>query len=208
MKIRSTAFFILCLVLGSPLAKADSPLTSTYFAANYPEYPIIEKAVFDRAFNDDVAAFLLDSKKPIDAKAALINAIGWNYDGTHNADIFKGHLAKKHGTTTAGLQLSSLNADELLCLGYMMAMDNYFVVDDAMNILQMAKDKKPSSFTISIILAMVQAQKTMETDFCKVWTLTTDVLNDKTLKRDMKRISIQNIVDYTILYKTDCFYSY
>lgn len=208
MKLRLSAFFLVCVISGITILKADSPLTSTYFAGNYPEYPNIEKAVLDRAFNDDVAAFLLDAKKPIDAKAALINAIGWNYDGTHNADIFKGHLAKKHGTTTAGLQLNSLNADELLCLGYIMAMDNYFIVDDAINVLEMAKNKKPSSFTVNIILALVQAQKNMDMDFCKVWTLTADVLNNKSLTRDMKRASIQNIVDYNILYKSDCDYSY
>ena len=206
MKIRLITFFILCSLLVTSAVKADSPLTSTYFAANYPEYPIIEKSVLDRSFNDEVAAFLLDTKHPIDAKAALINAIGWNYDATHNAETFRGHLAKKHGTTTAGLQLTSLSSDELLCLGYIMAMDDYFNVDDAINILEMAKNKKSESFTIHIILAMVKSQKIMDIDYCQVWTLTADVLNDKSLKRDMKRVSIQNIVDYNILYKSDCYY--
>lgn len=206
MKIRLITFFILCSLLVTSTVKADSPLTSTYFAANYPEYPIIEKSVLDRSFNDEVAAFLLDTKHPIDAKAALINAIGWNYDATHNAEIFRGHLAKKHGTTTAGLQLTSLSSDELLCLGYIMAMDDYFNVDDAINVLEMAKNKKSESFTINIILALVKSQKIMDADYCQVWTLTADVLNDKSLKRDMKRVSIQNIVDYNILYKSDCYY--
>jgi len=205
MKFRIVPSLLVCLLISVQAVLADSPLTSIYFSANYPEYPIIEKTGYDRTFNDEVAAFLLDKTKPIDAKAALINALGWNYDQTKNAELFRERLAKKYAATTSTLKLSSLNADELMCLGYLMAMDNYFAVDDAINILEMAKSKKPTSFTISIILAMTRAQKAMETDFCKVWTLTTDVLNDKSLKRDMKRNSIQNTIDHMILYKSYCY---
>ncbi len=206
MKLNLFPVLFMCVCLSAMPVKADSPLTSTYFAENYPEYPIISQTSVNRTFNAEIAAFLLDKKMPIDAKAALINAIGWNYDGTSNADQFKVFLAEKYGTTTGGLQMSALNADELMCLGYIMAMDNYFIVDDAINIIQMARDKKPSSFTINMILAMVRAQKAMDTSFCDVWKFTSEVLNDKSLKRDMKRVSIQNIVDYMVLYKSECYY--
>nr|MBP8917330.1 hypothetical protein [Chitinophagales bacterium] len=96
--------------------------------------------------------------------------------------------------------------DELLCLGYLIAMDDYFVVDEAINILEMAASKKKTSYTINLILAMAKAQKAMDTDFCRVWTLTSAVIQDGSLKRDMKTSAIQAIVDYMILYKTDCAY--
>ncbi len=206
MKLKLILIILTCFCVSAINVLADSPLTSTYFASNYTEYAVIEKTMTDRTFNADVAAFLLDKKNPIDAKAALINALGWNYDGTANAEQFKTYLAAKYGTTTSSLQLTSMNADELMCLGYLMAMDNYFIVDDAINILEMARNKKPSSFTIHMILAMTKAQKAMDTNFCDVWKFTSEVLNDKSLKRDMKRVSIQNIVDYMVLYRSECYY--
>lgn len=201
MKARVLLFTFLLI---SGFVKADSPITSTYFATSYYEYPIVGKAEFSRTVDDDVAAFLLDKKNPIDAKAAVINAIGWSYDGADNAKKFRDALAKSHGSTSEQLKLSDLRADELMCLGYLTAMDNYFNVDDAINMLEMAASKNEKSFTIHMILTLVQAQKAMDTNFCKVWTLTSDLLNDKSLKRDMKTAAIQTVVDYMILYKGDC----
>jgi hypothetical protein len=192
------------MILITRPAKADSPVTSTYIATFYYEYPMVSTAETARSLTDEIAAYLLDPNNLIDVKAAVINAIGWNYDGTDNATLFKGYLAKYHGTTTEQLSLQSLTGDELFCLGYFMAMDNYFVVDDAINVLQMAAEKNKESFTTHLVLAMVEAQKSMDYDWCKVWRVTADVLNDKTLVRDMKTGAIQSIVDYMILYKGSC----
>ncbi len=202
--------FAFCLVTGVSVGsiKADSPLTSTYFASSYYEYAIVSKAEVSRTVDDEVAAYLLDKNNPIDVKAAVINAIGWSYDGNGNAKKFREYLAAAHNTTTAQLNLSDLRSDELMCLGYLTGMDDYFQVDDAINMMQMAADKKKSSFTIHMLLAMLQAQKAMDTDFCKVWTLTSAVLNDTSLKRDIKTAAIQAVVDYMILYKSSCTESY
>lgn len=185
---------------------ADSPLTSAYFAINYYEYPIVGIAETGHEITDEVAKFLLDETNPIDVKAAVINAIGWNYDGTNNAQKFKEYLAKSHLTSTEKLILSDLTADELMCMGYLIAMDDYFVMDEAINILELAVNKNQTSFTINLILTLVKAQKAMDLDFCKVWSLTSGLLNDKDLKRDIKTSAIQGVVDYMILYKQDCVY--
>jgi hypothetical protein len=204
MKIQSLPVVLILIIATANTALADSPLTSTYFAGNYPEYPIISYVDSTGMFTEEVAEFLLDKSIPIDAKAALVNAFSWNYDGTENAKIFREYLAKAYNTTTSSLQLSSLKAEELMCLGYFMALDNYFVVDEAINVLEMAAEKKPESFTIQILLALARAQEAMDTNFCQVWKLTSDVLNNESLKRDMKQNSIQQIVDYMILYKSEC----
>lgn len=202
-KIFLAAALSALLLISNPV-KADSPITSTYIATFYYEYPIVAVAETSRSLNDEIAAFLLDPNNLIDVKAAVINAIGWNFDGTANAGMFKQYLAKYHGTTTEQLSLQSLSGDELFCLGYFMAMDNYFVVEDAINVLQMAADKNKTSFTTHLVLAMVEAQKSMDYDWCRVWRLTAEVLNDKSLERDMKTGAIQSIVDYMILYKSSC----
>ncbi len=198
--------FILSLCFLNTKLKADSPLTSTYFATAYYNYDMVEKAEFAKELTDEIAGFLLDVNNPIDAKVAVINAIGWSSDMQSRGEKFKEYLAKAHNTTTEKLLLTNMTSDELLCLGYIMAMDDYFVVDEAINILEMAVAKNKTSLTTNLILAMTKAQKAMDTDFCRVWTLTSAVLQDDNLKRDMKTSAIQTIVDYMILYKADCVY--
>lgn len=185
--------------------KADSPLTSTYFAPSYYEYPLVQTAEIGHVLTSEIAAFLLDAKVPIDAKAAIINALGWNYDGQSNSETFKGFLAASKGITAAQINLDNLSGDELFCLGYLKALDDYFVVDDAINMLEKAAVKNKNSFTVHMILNLTKAQKAMDSDFCKVWKLTAEVINDKSLIRDMKTVAIQNIIDYTLLYKSECY---
>ncbi|MEZ5013539.1 MAG: hypothetical protein R2794_04545 [Chitinophagales bacterium] len=184
--------------------QADSPLTSTYFATSYYSYEIVGAAEKSGALTDEIAAYLLDNKNPVDVKAAVVNALGWSYDGRANAEVFKAYLAKKYNASATSLNLNSLRDDELMCLGYMMAMDNYFVVDDAIEVLDKAIARDTKSFTIHMIHALVSAQKAMDTDWCMVWKLTAQVLQNDTLFRDLKTAATQTIVDYMILYKSDC----
>lgn len=187
--------------------KADSPVTSTYFAGSYFDYAIVLQAESAHELNETIADYLLDEDNPIDVKAAIINAIGWSLDGTSNSEKFKTYIAKKRGITTAQINLDNLSGDELFCLGYFLAYDDYFVVDEALNMLEKAVAKNKTSFTVNMVYTLVKAQKAMDTDFCKVWKLTAELLNDKTLKRDMKTSAIQLVVDYMILYKQDCYYA-
>lgn len=184
--------------------KADSPLTSTYFATFYYEYPIVNIAETTRGLNDEIMAYLADPENPIDVKAAVINAIGWNYDATTNAAKFWDYLAAKKGVSSEQLLLPNLSGHELLCYGYLLGMDNYFEVDAAIYALEQAVAREPQSTTANLILAMTRAQKAMDYDFCAVWRYTSEVLKDSSLKRDMKTAAIQSIVDYMILYKSSC----
>lgn len=194
-----------CIVfLSAKNVQADSPLTSTYFATYYAEYPIVATAENSRGLNATIMAYLADDGNLIDVKAAVINAIGWSYDGTGNAPEFWSYLATKHGLTSETLTMSILNAHELFCYGYLLAMDDYFNVDSAIAALTMAAEKDNTSYTIALVLAMTEAQKAMDFDWCQVWKYTREVLNDTSLKRDIKTAAIQSVVDYMILYKSSC----
>jgi len=59
--------------------------------------------------------------------------------------------------------------DELLCMGYLKAMDNYFQVDDALKYAETALLQKPKSYTYQIITALIRAQKASGIDSCKVY---------------------------------------
>jgi len=202
----SRLFLLIAVVvqLSAQPLKADSPLTSTYFANFYYDHAIVSTAETNHALNTEIMTYLADDQTLIDVKAAVINAIGWNYDGNGNAEEFWKFLAAKHGTTSEKLMLNDLSGHELFSYGYLMAMGDYFNVDAAITVLEMAAQKESSSFTVHLFLAVTKAQKAMDTDWCQVWKLTRDVLNDASLKRDMKTAAIQSVVDYMILYKSSC----
>ncbi len=164
-------FVSLSILLGSTLSvKADSPLTSTYFATYYYDYPMVGMAESAKSLNTEIMAFLADEKNPIDAQAAVVNAIGWDYSGTSNAVMFWDYLATAYGKTSETLLLDNLSANELMVYGYLKAMDNYFYVSDALPALELAARKNPGSTTIAIVLAMTRAQIAMDTNWCSVWT--------------------------------------
>jgi len=83
-------------------------------------------------------------------------------------------------------------------------MDNYFEVDDAIRYAKMAKEKKGESFTVNIICAIIESQKEMARDWCKVYQFTNDVRNNSVLKSDMKEEAVKIIFDYMDLYKSSC----
>jgi len=85
-----------------------------------------------------------------------------------------------------------------------MAIDNYFYVEEALEVLFVAWDMNDVSFTVSMIFAIVEAQEAMDYDWCEVWLLTEDVLLDETLEKDMRDEAIEIIVDYMSLYEEDC----
>ncbi len=184
---------------------ADSPLTSTEFYTQYQEYDIVKYAHEKGIMDDKIADYLVSSKNLIDVKAAVINALGWSYEGKSNALEFKKHLAKKYSITSENLNVNSLTGSELMCLGYLSAMDNYFDVTQAIDYLEISKSKMPLSFTVHMIYAIIKGQQVFDNNWCEIWTVTKNVLNDHSLARDLKTSAAQIIVDYMLQYKSSCY---
>ena len=193
-----------CLAL-STAARADSPITSTPFSGAYTDLEIVQQAAAAGVINGDIAAYLAAPGNPVDVKAAVVNALSWKFEGKNNAELFTWYLALKYHTPLEKLNYEVLNPGELFSLGYMMVMDDYFNPGKAVPILEAsAKADKTRSFTIAMILALTRAQTAMETDFCEVWQLTEDVLDDKSLKRDMKPEALDIILEYMNSYVDYC----
>ena len=72
------------LLLAFTAGWADSPLTSTYFADAYSDHPMVQMASDD--MQGDIPTtllnFLADKNAPVDVRLAVINKLGWNFDGT------------------------------------------------------------------------------------------------------------------------------
>ena len=145
--------------------------------------------------------YLTKRNKPIELKLALINELGWSIEGKNNAEIFYEYLKEKRGVKN----INDAGADILICYAYLKAMDNYFDVKDAWGYARKARSKNKNSFSINIICALIEAQKRFRVDsFCKVFTITNDVRENKALDKDMKDDAIRIIFDYTDRYKRYC----
>jgi len=192
---------LLFIALIPAAVRADSPITSTAFCEAYLDVDLIKKAQAEGAMNMEFAMFLGDPEKPLDQKAALVNALSWNIDGKQNAEIFTYYLALKNQKTVTDLRNEDLTPDELMCLGYLTVMDDYFNPDQALPYLEKAAEKLPKSFTCAILLALTRAQKLLDSNWKEVWKVTERVFQDKALKLDMKKKARDIIYDYMVLYR-------
>jgi hypothetical protein len=161
-----------------------SPSLNTKFYNVYKDIKIVQKAYKKGILDLEIAEYLSSQNNPIDAKAAVINALGWDLNGKYNSTLYKYYLALTYGKTLEKLSLNSLTVDELFCLGYLTIMDNYFHPEKAIPLLEKAAEKRNDSSTIAIILALAKSQKELfSNDWSNIWKITEKVLNNKTLKK-------------------------
>jgi len=195
--------FIVVLIIGLLISQnlfADSPLTSTDISKAYKDSKIVQLASrSDGKLNDELLNYLFDSKNPIELKIALINELGWDFDGKNNATVFYEYLRKNNLK-----DINEANADILICFAYLKALDNYFDVEEAIIYAKKAKSKNEKSYTINIICALIEAQKAMDSDWCEVYNLTNNVRINELLIKDMKEEALNIIFEYMDLYQDDC----
>jgi hypothetical protein len=180
---------------------AGSPLTSTNIHEAYKDSAIIQLALkTEGKLTVALMNYLSDTKKPIELKIALINALGWDFNGKNNSTLFYEYLKENQNLK----DINETSADILICYAYLKALDNYFDVDDAIKFAQKAKLKKKNSYTINIICALIEAQKARGSDWCEVYNLTNNVRINDALQIDMKEDAIKIIFEYMDLYKDYC----
>ncbi|MDD5070433.1 MAG: hypothetical protein PHV17_06855 [Candidatus Omnitrophica bacterium] len=153
--------------------------------------------------DNTIAKFLL-SKASIDKKIAVINALGWNFKGKGNAEAFCLYLNNPYGFDNEKIDLAfadRVNSDNLLCYGYLLAMDDYFQPERALPYIEHAVKKKPNSLTFKMLEALVKAQIALGKDWGDVWVSVSNVVDDKTLKKDMSVKAVNEIMEYINLYK-------
>jgi hypothetical protein len=72
--------------------------------------------------------FLVQETNSLELKMALINALGWNYNGQKNAKRFLTYVVKKKIGSGITDLMNSGRSDLLLCYAYLLALDDYFQV--------------------------------------------------------------------------------
>lgn len=205
MKTTKNIVAILFLLLASSKVFADSPLTSTKFYKAYSTVVIIQEAAKSNGvLTGKLISYLADPLQPIDIKMALINRLGWNTKGQKNSKIFMEYLKKIRGFKTNESLISSMSGEELTCLAYLKAMDNYFDVEKALDYSNLAIKKSPDSFTTNIINALLKSQTFLYSNRCKVYQVLEDVKVNSGLKNDFKKEATDMIFEYVSLYKKYC----
>ena len=197
---------IYCLFFLS-VVTADSPITSTDFYEAYLHISEVEEANKVGVLSDKIAQYLLDSENSLDKKAAVINALSWDFDRKINAFLFKRHLKAKYQVKDdIDSLVKVMNDEELFCLGYMTVMDNYFDPEKSLIYFESASSSIRESYTFQIINALVKTQSLLEDQdkWCRIWTTINAVETNKELKVDMNTGGRKIILNYIKIYRDNC----
>ncbi|NLX77437.1 MAG: extracellular solute-binding protein [Clostridiaceae bacterium] len=180
---------------------ADSPITATDFFISYLDVDIVEKASELNYIDEEIARYLSNPANPLDIKAAVINAVGWGYTGD-NAERYSEII---FGKPLSDVDLDTIPAHDLFCIGYLMVMDNYSEPERAIPVMEKACEAFPDSFTAAMINALIKAQAVMDNadEWYIIWELVEDVIHNKDLEMDMRPEAVDIILDYMISYKDE-----
>ena len=197
-----TLFIIFILIFTIYYTKADSPITSTDIYKAYTDVDMVKYAKKHPNLDKKIAEYLHSSDVSIDVKAAVINAVGWSVDGKTNAEDYCKYI---YSNLPKDVDINSLSADELLCIGYLTVLDDYFHPKYAIPYLTKAKELNKTSFTVAIIDALIHAQDIMDDQgsWCDMWDVVHKVYDDKSINNDLRDDARKTIWDYMVLYKCD-----
>ena len=196
--------FTALILFSNQLLFADSPLTSTQFSSAYSSELIVAIASKSEGkLTEELMEYLI-GENAIVLKMAVINELGWKFEGKSNKSTFFDYLQNKKKYKNIEDFSKKASADELLCMAYIMALDNYFKVDEAIEMADKALAKNSKSYTYQIINALIKAQKAFDSSWCTVYRLTNDIRLNEKLNKDMNDEAIKIIFDYMDLYKADC----
>lgn len=204
MRKASLYGLLVALAMLPGLLWADSPLTSTPFAEAYLDVAMVKYAKDKGVMDKKIAKFLMNENIEPDQKAAVVNALGWAYEGKKNGDLFLAFLNKKYKGGVSLENFSALTATEKMCLGYMLALDDYFNPKRGLPMLEAAKKEMSGSFTCNLLLALVKAQVVFDENFCHVWKVVNTVNIDESLVNDFRQDARKIVMDYITLYQQDC----
>ena len=203
MKAISRIF--LCMLfacIGTVTAHADSPLTSTDFAHCYQDVDMVAEAMAHPGeVNPTIMNYLADRNVPVDERVAVVNAIGWNFDGTNVGNQLETYLMSKYKVKNMKKLVKKLDAGTLVVYAYAKAMSNYFNVVEAAALAELAvKKDQTNSFTIRYIAALIRAQHLLDSNWGELYKVVEKVYNDGSLRVDMRQCAIDAIWDYIKLY--------
>ena len=182
---------------------ADSPLTSTHFSDAYSDHEMVQMAseLMQNDISTTLLNFLADKHAPVDVRLAVVNKLGWNFDGTTVGAQLGEYLMGRYRAKNEAKLVKKLDAGTLAVYAYAKAMSNYFDVKAASELGHKAlKKNKNQSFSVAMASALIDAQNYMDGDWGMIYKVVANVLHDGSLHLDMRQEAIDNIMEYINLY--------
>lgn len=191
------------LLLGMVALWADSPLTSTFFADAYAKSDMVKMAqTVEDEIPVELLEFLADGKAPVDERLAVVNQLGWDFEGKTSGNQLFVYLKEQYNVQNEAGLAEKLDAGTLAVYAYAKAMSDYFDVSAASKLGHLAvKKNKTKSFSVAMISALIDAQVYIDSDWSKVYKVVAAVLKDSSLHRDMEQAAIDSIMEYIEGYK-------
>lgn len=196
----------IALMLTFTASWADSPLTSTHFADAYSDHPMVQMATEKMQYDipTTLLNFLSDKNQPVDVRLAVINKIGWNFDGTTVGAQLCEYLMGRYKVKNEKKLVKKLDAGTLAVFAYAKAMSNYFDVTAASELGHLAvKKNKNKSFSVAMASALIDAQVYLDSDWSMIYKLVSNVLHDGSLHLDMRQEAIDSIMKYINMYQDE-----
>lgn len=205
MKMKKSILTFLFALVIMVSTMASKPVILTDFHQNY-NYLEEVGMVLDRGVIDgSVTIMLSDPSMPIDEKAGIINALTVNNKYKSNALTFRQYMARIHNDNWESLNLDNLSAEELFCLGYLTIIDEGGNVENGLPILEMAEQKNPYSYTISLFRALASATASFASgNYCDGWKACQAVKANTTLNMDMDQAVSDLIFEVVADYDDGC----
>ena len=145
--------------------------------------------------------FLANNREPVDVRLAVINKLGWNFDGTSIGAQLCEYLMGRYEVKSEAKLAKKLDAGTLAVYAYAKAMSDYFNVNAASELGHKAlKKNKKKSFSVAMASALIDAQIYLDSDWSMGYKVVADVLHDGSLNLDMRQEAIDNIMEYINLY--------
>lgn len=187
---------------------ADSPLTSTNFSNAYSEHPMVVMADEYDPLGDPIPEkllkFLTNKKSPIDVRLAVVNNIKWGSEGNDGFMQLTEALMRRYKAKDEFELTEKLDAKTLAVYAYAMAMNNRYELNEPNRLAHEAVEKdKEHSFSVAMACALIEAQVHFDGSMYKIYPTVAEVVNDNTLKRDMRQSAIDIIMEYIVLYKDE-----
>ena len=184
---------------------ASKPVTLTNFHDSFSYLDEVRHVLDHGLIDGRIVNFLVDQNNPIDEKAAIINALVDNNKFNSNALTFKQYVARKYKENWESLDLSKLSAEELFCLGYITILDENGATENGLPILEMAEQKNPYSYTISLFSALANAERSIEAgNNCEGWKACQAVKSNSSLNNDLDTRVSSLIFDTIESYNNGC----
>ena len=179
------------LVSAVQLSFADSALTDTEFYKAYLDVPIV-KAAADQpnVLSEEAKAYLFDEANPLDVKLALINAVGWEFEGLTAYKDYLNYCIQHFPKSKYA------SPEQKAVLVYLSAMSNYFNTAAMTKMVRMAMTTpRTDKQSFMLAIGLVKAQIALDNDWAEVYPIVYDCVNKPRIK-DMRPEAIDLVMEY------------